>query len=57
MEDSVANIGTALPVSLSLFLFISLTLPSPYFVDLEPTQTMAANGSLEPALTMTVVGP
>jgi hypothetical protein len=49
MKDSGGSIGTALPISLSLLLFISLTLPSPPFADLEPTRTMAASETLEPA--------
>jgi hypothetical protein len=48
MKDSGGGIGTALPISLFL-LFISLTLPSPPFADLEPTRTMAASETLEPA--------
>lgn len=50
MKDIISGggrTGTALPISCSLPLFISLTLPSPPFADLEPAWTMIAARILE----------
>lgn len=44
---SAKPVGPALPIPLTLPLFISLILPSPPFADLEPALKTVAGGSLE----------